>query len=68
MRPTVNMANALWRQVDMEVIDGAVNGVADLTREWGAALRRIQSGQIQHYALYMAVGAFLMITAYLLRQ
>jgi NADH-quinone oxidoreductase subunit L len=65
VRPTVNMANALWKQVDMEVIDGAVNGVADLTREWGAALRRIQSGQIQHYALYMAVGAFLMITAYL---
>lgn len=65
VRPTVNLANALWRRVDMEIIDGAVNGVADLTREWGMALRQIQSGQIQHYALYMAVGAFLMITAYL---
>lgn len=65
VRPTVNMANALWKYVDMEIIDGAVNGVAELTREWGAALRRIQSGQIQHYALYMAVGAFLMITVYL---
>jgi NADH-quinone oxidoreductase subunit L len=66
VRPTVNMANALWKYMDMEIIDGAVNGVAELTREWATALRRIQTGQIQHYALYMAVGAFIMISVYLL--
>ncbi len=66
VRPTVNMANALWKYMDVEIIDGAVNGVAELTREWAMALRRIQTGQIQHYALYMAVGAFIMITVYLL--
>jgi NADH-quinone oxidoreductase subunit L len=66
VRPTVNMANALWKYMDVEIIDGAVNGVADLTRDWGTALRRIQTGQIQHYALYMALGAFVMITVYLL--
>ncbi len=65
VRPTVNMANALWKYMDVEIIDGAVNGVAELTREWAMALRRIQTGQIQHYALYMAVGAFIMITIYL---
>lgn len=65
VRPTVDMAQALWRYVDTEIIDGMVNGVAELTRQWGMSLRRIQSGQIQHYALYMAVGAFLMITVYL---
>jgi NADH-quinone oxidoreductase subunit L len=66
VRPTVNMAHALWKYMDMEIIDGAVNGVADLTREWAMSLRKIQTGQIQHYALYMAVGAFIMISVYLL--
>ncbi len=66
VRPTVNLALLLWRWIDTAVIDGLVNGVAYTTRDWAAAMRRIQSGQIQHYAMYMAVGAFLMISIYLL--
>jgi NADH-quinone oxidoreductase subunit L len=67
VQPTVRMANGLWRGVDVRMIDGAVNGVASMTLAWSDRLRRIQSGQLQHYALLMALGAFIMLTVYLLR-
>jgi NADH-quinone oxidoreductase subunit L len=67
VRPTVATALALWRGVDVLVIDGAVNGVARVTQAWGSALRVMQSGQLQHYALFMAIGAVLVVGVYLLR-
>jgi NADH-quinone oxidoreductase subunit L len=67
VRPTVQAALALWRWVDVLVIDGAVNGVARVTQAWGSALRVMQSGQLQHYALFMAIGAVLVVGVYLLR-
>jgi NADH-quinone oxidoreductase subunit L len=67
VRPTVTLANGLWRAIDVLVIDGAVNGVGRVTQAWGALLRVMQSGQLQHYALFMAVGAVLMVGIYLLQ-
>jgi len=47
---------------DVAVIDGAVNGVARAIA-WGAwFLRLVQSGQTQHYALGMALGAVVILT------
>ncbi|MBI3606859.1 MAG: NADH-quinone oxidoreductase subunit L [Nitrospirae bacterium] len=66
VRPTVALARGLWRGVDVLIIDGAVNGVGRVTQAWGAALRVMQSGQLQHYALFMALGAVLMVGLYLL--
>src|SRR5213594_5108425 len=66
VRPTFQLADRLWNRVDVAVIDGAVNGVAR-TSAWGGSLKRlIQSGQTQHYALGMTVGAVLILTMYLL--
>ena len=66
VRPTFQLADRLWNGVDVAVIDGAVNGVAR-TIAWGGSLMRlIQSGQTQHYALGMTVGAVLILTMYLL--
>src|SRR5207244_12209321 len=56
VRPTVALANGLWRIVDVEVIDAMVNGVASATVWWGQALRLVQSGEVQHYALAMSLG------------
>jgi len=67
VRPTIRMANGLWREVDVRMIDGVVNGVGWSALAWAGAMRRIQSGQLQHYALVMALGAFIMLTVYLLR-
>lgn len=43
-------------RLDKELIDAAVNGIANLTRRSGQQLRRLQSGIISHYALAMVIG------------
>jgi NADH-quinone oxidoreductase subunit L len=66
VKPTVDLANGLWRKVDVAVIDAMVNGVAAATVRWGRAMRLVQSGQVQHYALAMALGAVVILGMYLL--
>ncbi len=66
VRPTVRLADRLWSGVDVAVIDGAVNGVARAIAWGGWLMRLVQSGQTQHYALGMTVGAVLILTVYLL--
>ena len=62
VHPTFTVAAELWKRIDVAVIDGAVNGVARAIA-WGAwFLRLVQSGQTQHYALGMALGAVLILT------
>ncbi|HUG99694.1 MAG TPA: Na(+)/H(+) antiporter subunit D [Gammaproteobacteria bacterium] len=51
----------LW--LDKNVIDGAVNGVAATVQRWAYALRKVQTGQLQHYALLMA-GSLLVLSLY----
>ncbi len=66
VRPTFTLADQLWKRVDMAVIDGAVNGVARGIAWWGWLMRLFQSGQTQHYALGMTLGAVLILGVYLL--
>lgn len=65
VRSTLRAAAALWKRVDVDIIDGAVNGIARGIAWGGWLLRLIQSGQTQHYALAMALG-IVIITAYLM--
>ena len=52
---------ALGAMFDRVVIDGAVNGVANLVRSSGAVLRRVQTGFVRSYAVGVALGAFLLM-------
>jgi NADH-quinone oxidoreductase subunit L len=47
----------LWRFFDVGVIDGAVNGSADVARDTGDRLRRLNSGNTRSYAAWVVVGA-----------
>ncbi|HSL02373.1 MAG TPA: NADH-quinone oxidoreductase subunit L [Nitrospiraceae bacterium] len=65
VRPTFSAATGLWKRVDMNVVDGAVNGVARAIAWGGWFLRLMQSGQAQHYALGMALGVVVLVTMFL---
>jgi NADH-quinone oxidoreductase subunit L len=65
VRPTVAAASGLWKQVDVQVIDGAVNGIGRAVAWGGWLLRLVQSGQTQHYALAMACGIVVMVTMFI---
>lgn len=64
-RPTIFLSYMLWRELDKGVIDMAVNGVASFCQSSGASLRRLQTGQLQNYALVMALGLFGMVSLFL---
>lgn len=48
--------NFLWGFFDTKIIDGAVNGSAWLARNIGGLLRKLQSGYVFNYALFIVVG------------
>ncbi|MCU1229784.1 MAG: NADH:ubiquinone oxidoreductase subunit [Acidobacteria bacterium] len=50
---------------DKYVVDGAVNGVGAGAREGSSALRRMQSGFVQNYALVMGGGIVLLAAVYM---
>ncbi|MDQ3706173.1 MAG: NADH-quinone oxidoreductase subunit L [Chloroflexota bacterium] len=55
------LAYFLWR-FDQRVVDGAVNGMAGLTR-WGSGrLKRLQTGFVQGYALAIGIGLIGLVT------
>ncbi len=56
VQPTVRVARWCAQAFDLGVIDGAVNGVADLVLAAAARLRRLQTGFVMNYALTMLIG------------
>jgi NADH-quinone oxidoreductase subunit L len=42
---------------DRRIVDGAVNGIASLVRGTAGGIRRVQTGLVRSYALWIAVGA-----------
>ena len=55
-RPSERVARFSATVIDTKVIDGAVNGVAGLTRLVGRGLRRVQTGYVRQYALGVVLG------------
>jgi len=57
----------LWRGIDVNVIDGAVNGTASIVDGSASLLRRLQSGSVRTYAGSLLVGVVLILGYYLWR-
>ncbi len=56
VKPTAALANGLWKGVDIQVIDGTVNGIARFMEYWGSVIRVLQTGNVQNYAMSFLVG------------
>jgi NADH-quinone oxidoreductase subunit L len=50
---------------DKSVVDGLVNAVARVIEEASFSFRRLQTGLVQNYALFMLFGVFAFVTLYL---
>ncbi|NIS80973.1 MAG: NADH-quinone oxidoreductase subunit L [Anaerolineales bacterium] len=50
---------------DLRVIDGAANGLGDLTKGVAARLRLLQTGYVRNYALAVLVGVLLILSYFL---
>jgi NADH-quinone oxidoreductase subunit L len=53
--------NVLWKTADVAGIDGAVNGIAEGAKAIGDGVRHAQSGNTRSYAVWVVVGALVVI-------
>jgi NADH-quinone oxidoreductase subunit L len=68
VQPVVNISRGgLWKIVDAEVIDGAVNGTGSFVNASATALRRLQTGSVRVYAASLMVGVVLVLAFYVWR-
>jgi len=62
IRPLVWLSeNVFWKVVDVEAIDGTVNGIAHGAASIGDTVRHTQSGNARSYAVWVVVGALAVI-------
>jgi NADH-quinone oxidoreductase subunit L len=66
-KPTLRIADRLWRIADEIVIDKVlVDGVGVTTKIGGEILKFFQTGRVQHYAMVMSLGIFFIVGGYFL--
>ena len=65
VRPFTACSRFFAEIIDPWVIDGAVNGVAALTRGLSQAWRGLQTGNVQHYAAGLLLGTLALLAYYL---
>jgi NADH-quinone oxidoreductase subunit L len=67
VRPTKWIANSIVAEVtDSKIIEGIVNGVPSAIRNFGEKIRKVQTGYLQHYAMSMAIGLFVILALVLI--
>ncbi len=59
--PIYRFSIFLWEIFDVLVVDGIVNGVGKVLLGSGQAVRRLQTGIVQNYALSLLLGAVILI-------
>jgi NADH-quinone oxidoreductase subunit L len=58
---------ALWKVVDIKLIDGAVNGVGQTVAGSSDRVRRLQTGSVRAYAASVFFGVVMILGYYLWR-
>jgi NADH-quinone oxidoreductase subunit L len=54
-------SSVLWQVVDVRVIDATVNGIAEGASDLGDGVRHTQSGNTRSYAVWVVIGALVII-------
>jgi NADH-quinone oxidoreductase subunit L len=63
-RGAVAIGRGLWKEGDVVVIDGLVNGSAKFIGWFASVIRFLQSGYIYHYAFAMIIGMLGLLTLF----
>ena len=66
VRVLVDGIFSLFSWFDTRIVDGIVNGVAGGTVEAGKVIRRVETGQLQAYAIAIFVGVLAIVACFLI--
>ena len=67
VNPCKALGRFLWKGFDVVVVDGAVNGVANVVMAFSGVFRFFQSGYIYNYAWSMAFGVVVILGYYVFK-
>jgi NADH-quinone oxidoreductase subunit L len=59
-QPYSEISRVMWEEVDKEVVDATVDGIASVVESGGDTTRRIQTGNLSDYLKLMGAGALLL--------
>ncbi len=67
VKPSVWISrNFLWKVFDVKVVDGFVNGMAELVMSFGSIIRLAHTGMTRRYAMAMVAGGVFLVGFWLL--
>lgn len=66
VRPLLGVSKLLFTFVDRLLVDGAVNGTGALVEAHGDLLRRVHTGRLGHYVLWMFAGNVIVVAVWVL--
>ncbi len=67
INPLIKFSKDLWLYIDVNVIDKTTYVVADIVKGGGSFVREVQNGNIQQYAMYIALGIVVTLSFILMR-
>jgi NADH-quinone oxidoreductase subunit L len=67
IKPLVQFSKNLWMYVDVNFIDKCTFWITDIIKGAGQMVRTLQNGNLQQYALYMAMGLIVFLSFILMR-
>ena len=59
-KPYAELSDIMWKEIDMQVVDASVDGIAKAIETTGDASRRAQNGNLSSYLKWMSAGLMLM--------
>ena len=59
-KPYAELSDIAWKEVDMQVVDATVDGIAHIIEDSGEASVQVQSGNLSDYLNWMAIGVILL--------
>ncbi len=59
-KPYAELSDIAWKEIDMQVVDATVDGIANVINESGDATRKMQTGNLSDYLKWMTAGALLL--------
>ncbi len=68
VRPLNRLATFLWKVIDVVVIDGAVLLTATVAKAGGSTLRKIHTGRLEHYLIFLMVGMLALLAILVTRM
>ncbi|WP_292658241.1 NADH-quinone oxidoreductase subunit L [Nitratifractor sp.] len=59
-KPYAELSDIAWKEIDQQVVDATVDGIAHIIEETGDGTRRMQTGNLSDYLKWMAAGALIL--------